>query len=255
MKEYTSRLKQGGGIQVFVFWWLMRVAMLAFFAASLFNDTYTITSRLHIAVCLIGSFLWEFSMAMPEKSFLRLMPTSIHTAINIGLAVSSVLGVYFNFYYNVRYFGVILQAFFSFVTVLYGYEVAYALVKKKHFSATKAMVYYVAFGFAFICFNAWELGEFFADQLVGHLTGSAGNAQFWSQAIAEGTAMQKTILPPLVEARAPLMGIMCDVITHSASAFAALIFINLCPYRLRGKYKYDIEYGNNAVKVKEIVNK
>ena len=116
------------------------------------------------------------------------------------------------------------------------------------------MVYYVAFGVAFMWFNAWELGEFFTDQLIGHLTGTVGNSQFWSQVIADGTARANSIIPALVTEREPLMDIMCDVIVHSVSAFAGLIFINVCPYRLRGKYKYDIEYGNNASRVKKNVN-
>lgn len=245
MKEYISRLKQGCQTKTFILWWVLRVAVLAAFVVSLIGEGYTLTGQIHTAACFVGTFLWELSLAMPKKSLFRLMPSSLHTAINIGLTASAVLGIGFNMYYNMRFFDLILQAFFSFVAVLYGYEIAYALVKKEHFAATKAMVYFVAFGIGFICFNVWELGEFFTDQLIGHLTGNAGNAQFWSQALAEDTARAKSVFPPLVPQRAPLMDLMCDIITHSASAFAALIFINLCPYRLRGKYKYDAEYGNN----------
>lgn len=254
MEEYISRVKRGCKNQTFILWWALRVMMLAAFVASFFNDTFTLTGQIHIAVCFIGSFLWEFSLAMPEKSLFRFMPPSIHTVINIGLTASAVLGVYFNMYYTLRFFDPLLQAFFSFISVLYGYEIAYALVKKEHFAATKAMVYFVAFGVGFICFNIWELGEFFCDQLVGHLTGEVGNAQFWSVLLSEGTDRANSLLPPLVPERQPLMDIMADVIIHSVSAFAALIFVNLCPYRLRGKYKYDTDYGNNLVKVKDFLD-
>ncbi len=254
MKEYISRLKGGCKAPVFILWWVLRVLMLAAFVLSLFSENCTLTGQIHIALCFVGSFLWELSLAMPEKSLFRFMPPSIHTVINAGLTVSAVLGVYFNMYYTVRFFDPILQAYFSFISVLYGYEIANAFVKKEHFAATKAMVYFVAFGVSFICFNAWELGEFFADQLVGHLTGQVGNAQFWSELLSEGTSRADTIFPPLVPERAPLMDIMADIVIHSASAFAALIFVNLCPYRLRGKYKYDTDYGNNLVKVKDFLD-
>lgn len=254
MKEFISRLKGECKTPVFILWWVLRIMMLAAFVLNFFSDSCTLTGQIHITVCFVGSFLWELSLAMPKKSLFRLMPSSIHTVINLGLTASAVLGVYFNMYYSVRFFDGVLQAFFSFLSVLYGYEIAYAFVKKEHFAATKAMVYFVAFGVSFICFNVWELGEFFADQLVGHLTGQPGNAQFWSVLLSEGTARAESILPPLVSERLPLMDIMADIIIHSASAFAALIFVNLCPYRLRGKYKYDTDYGNNLVKVKDFLD-
>jgi len=254
MKEYISRLKRECKTPVFILWWVLRIIMLAAFVLNLFSDTCTLTGQIHIALCFVGSFLWELSLAMPVKSLFRFMPPSIHTVINAGLAVSAVLGIYFNMYYTMRFFDPVLHAFFSFVSVLYGYEIANAFVKKEHFAATKAMVYFVAFGVSFICFNIWELGEFFTDQLVGHLTGQVGNAQFWSEALSLGTARAESVIPSLVPERQPLMDIMSDVIVHTLSAFAALIFVNLCPYRLRGKYKYDTDYGNNLVKVKDFLD-
>lgn len=249
MKEYICRLDIAGKKNTFIFWWLLRALMLFSFAVSLFDETATLTNQIHTFLCFAGSFMWELSMAMPKKSIFRLVPPSVHTAINTGLAISSVAGVYFNLYYSTRFFDPMLQAYFSFVAVLYGYEIAYALIKKEHFAATKAMVYFVAFGISFICFNALELSEFFSDQLVGHLTGEAGNAQFWSVALCDGMARAKSVIPPLASERQPLMDLMCDIIVHTLSAFAALIFVNLCPYRLRGKYKYNAEYGNNLVSV------
>lgn len=247
MKEYISRLRAGCKTYVFISWWVMRILMLAAFIASFFEEKPDMSAQIHIAVCFIASFFWEMTQATSAKSLFRVIPSSIHTVANVGFFLSAVLGVYFNFYYTVRFFDPLLQGFFGFISVLYGYEIAYALVKRDRFSATKAMVFFVAFGISFICFNAWELGEFFSDQLMGHLTGQAGNAQFWSQALAEGTAIEKSLIDPLVDEREPLMGLMLDVFVHSLSSFIALIFINIFPYRLRGKYKYDIEYGNNIV--------
>lgn len=249
MKEYISRLKKECGKHTFILWWVLRLLMLFSFVASLLDETATPTCQIHTAICFVGSFLWELSMAMPRKSLFRLLPASIHTAINVGLAVSSFAGIYFELYYASRFFDPLMHAYFSFVAVLYGYEIAYAMIKKEHFAATKAMVYYVAFGISFILFNIWELGEFFSDQLLGHLTGEVGNAQFWSVSMAEGTARAKSLIPPLVSERQPLMDLMGDVLIHTFSSFAALIFVNLRPYRLRGKYKYDAEYGNNLVSV------
>ena len=247
MKEYISRLKSGCKLPVFLLWWILRFAMIVAFVLNFSADSFTLTGQLHIAFCFISSFFWELSLAMPEKSLFRLMPASIHTIFNIGLSVSAVCGIYLNMYYTVRLFDPLLQAFFAFVSVLYGYEIAYALVKKEHFAATKAMVFFAAYGISFMLFNIWELGEFFSDQIIGLTTGSVGNAQFWSMAMAEGTARAESLIPALVTERRPLMDLMADVIIHIFVSFAALIFINVFPYRLRGKYKYDIDYGNNII--------
>lgn len=251
MKEYVSRISGGCKKQTFIFWWVMRIMMLAAFVFNFFSSDFTLSGQIHIGVCFVASFWWELSLAMPKKSLFRLIPSSIHTVINVGFTASALLGIYFNMYYTVRLFDPLLQAFFGFISVLYGYEVAYALVKKEGFAATKAMIFFAAYGVSFISFNIWEFSEFLTDQLIGHLTGEAGNAQFWSDALSLGTARFESIIPPLVPERRPLMDIMSDIIIHSASSFAALIFINIYPYRLRGKYKYDAEYGNNLVRVNQ----
>lgn len=248
MKEYISRLKKGCKLHTFIYWTLLRVLMIAAFVGTAFSESATLTATVHTAVCFFASFLWELSQAMPKKSLLRFIPSSIHTALNTGLFISSFFGVYLNWYYDMRYFDPVMTAAFAFWAVLYGYEIGYGLVKKYHFSATKAMIFYAAFGVSFILFNACELGEFLCDQLIGLATGDVGNAQFWSVALAEGTGREVSIIDAINPERIPLMDIMADIIIHSASAFLALIFINVFPYRLRGRFKYDIDYGNNKTK-------
>ncbi len=250
MKEYISRLKDGCKLHTFIYWSVLRLLMLCAFFGYLFadgasdKDAVRITGVIHILVCFIGSFFWEFSRAMPEKSILRFVPASIHTALNTGLFVSSFFGILMNAYYKTEVFDPLITAFFAVWSVLYGYEIGYAYVKKYHFAATKAMVFFAAFGVSYIFFNVCELGEFFSDQIIGKLTGEPGNAQFWSVALGG----EETFINAINPERIPLMSIMQDILIHTAGSFAALIFINIFPYRLRGKYKYDIDYGNNKTK-------
>ncbi len=248
MKKYISRLRNGCKLHTFLYWLLLRVLMLVAFVGTALSDGASFTALVHTAVCFLASFLWELSQAMPKKSLFRFIPSSIHTALNTGLFISSFFGVYLDFYYDIRFFDPVMTAAFAFWSVLYGYEIGYGLVKKYRFSATKAMVFYAAFGVSFIFFNACELGEFLCDQLIGLATGDAGNAQFWSVALADGTGREGSIINAINPERIPLMDIMADIIIHSCSAFLALIFINVFPYRLRGRFKYDIDYGNNKTK-------
>jgi len=255
MKEYISRLKGGCKLHTFLYWSLLRVLMLYALFSYSFTDriaqgSTAATGIIHIALCFFGSFLWEFSQAMPKKSIFRLLPVSVHTALNTGLALSSFCGVFLNAYYELRLFDPLLTAFFGVWSVLYGYEIAYAVVKKYRFAATKAMVFFAAFGVSFIFLNIYELGEFVSDQLLGLVTGTAGNAQFWSAELA-GEVRAESFIPAIDSARYPLMDIMGDILIHTAGAVAGLICINVFPYRLRGKYRYDIDYDNNYVKTPE----
>lgn len=257
MKEYSSRLKQGCKLHTFLYWSLLRVLMLYAFFGYLFGfrilheDVTVVTGLIHIIVCFFASFLWEFSQAMPKGSLLRLLPTSIYTALNTGLFVSSFFGIFLNGYYEIKLFDPVVTAFFGVWSVLYGYEIAYGVVKRDHFAATKAMVFFAAFGVSFIFLTVCELGEFVSDQLLGLATGTVGNAQFWSAALSENMGRAEPVIPAIDSARYPLMDIMADIVIHTVSAFAALIFINICPYRLRGRLRYDIDYDNNYVKTPE----
>ncbi len=253
MKEYISRLKKDCKLHTFILWSVMRVLMTVALVGSILSGTHSLTGQIHIAVCLVASFLWEFSQAMPVGALLRFMPVSIHTAFNAGLFVSSFFGIYVNFYYDVRFFDPLIVAFFGFWSVLYGYEIACAAIKRDKFGATKAMVFFAAFGVSFIFLNVCELGEFISDQLIGLATGEVGDAQFWSYLLSEGTARAETVIPAIDSARRPLMDIMADIVIHTVSAFAALIFINVCPYRLKGRYKYNLDFDNNGVKNTESV--
>ncbi len=257
MKEYVSRLKNGCKLITFTYWSLLRLLMLFSLASLLYTsvssdgDVTLFSGVIHVAVCFFASFLWELAQLMPEKSIFRLLPVSAYTALNTGLAVSAVGGIFLNWYYDFRLFDPLMTAFFGVWSVLYGYEIAYAAVKKYRIAATKAMVFFAAFGISFIFLNVYELGEFICDQLLGMTTGTVGNAQFWSAALAENTGRAESVIPAIDSARYPLMDIMSDIVIHTVSAFAALIFINICPYRLRGRFSYDIGYENNYVKTPE----
>ena len=140
MKDYMTRLKSGCKKPVFILWWVFRAIMIVTLVAGFFNENILLTGQIHIAVCIVASFFWEFTQASCKKSLFRYIPSSIHTVINVGLLFSAVFGIHFGLYYSTRFFDPLMLAFFAFVSVLYGYEIAYAMVKRDKFSATKAMV-------------------------------------------------------------------------------------------------------------------
>lgn len=251
MKNYIQRLKKGCPVAGFAYWWLLRLLMLYALVAGFFKDPFDLGATLQFAITIVAMFAWEFCMAMPEKSFMRLLPASLQHFSSALLFSAAFLGEFLNLYYAVPWLDAALQFIFGGFAVFAGYEIACALTIRDKYSCTKAMQFWVAFGIGFISMNLLELSEFFLDQLVGMTTDSVGNAQQWCFALAENTAREKPFIDSIDPSRWAIMDTMSDIILNTVSAFLALLIINLFPYRLRGKYKYDMEFDRkDAVKVK-----
>ena len=190
-------------------------------------------------------------MAAPKKSFMRLVSPVYQNISVLLLFITAIGGKYFEIYNRIPMVDVVLQFTFGGFMVFVGYEIACTLSIRDKYSCTKAMHFWVAFGIAFIAMNALELFEFTFDQLLGLFTGTPGNAQNWSAAIAEETERAKTFLPAIDPGRWPVMDLMADIILGTVSAFIALLVINLWPYRLRGKFKYDMDFGDEDAAKKQ----
>lgn len=238
MTEYFQRLKSGCSKGTYAFWWLLRIATVGIFIESLFREPLNPSALVQTGTNFACMFIWELCMAMPEKSFARLLPSSLQTALNVGLFVAAFGGRYLNLYYNTAWFEPIFEFVFGGFTVFAGYEIACAYVRKEKRTATKAMLYYVAFGVGFIAANVLEIFEFSADQVIGLITGTCGDNQFWSYELVEGTARENMLLSPIVNERWALMDTMNDIVLNTVSAFTALLILNLYPYRQKGRFRY-----------------
>ncbi len=247
MKEYIHRLKAGCSKGNFVLWWLMRLLLVYAFAVSVAKEGYDITVPVGTALSFVSTFLWEMMMASPPKSFLRFMPSSMQTFINLGLFAYGFLGLFLNFSYNTLWFDPLLKCYYCAFAVFFGYEIAWAIIKKQRSSATKAMMFYVAFGVSFIALNVLELYEFAFDQIAGAVTGMPTDLQHWSFVLAEGTAREKNVMDAIDMGRWPLMSTMADIVLGTISAFVALFIINVYPYRNKGKFRYKTDFEAIAV--------
>ncbi len=241
MKEYIRRLKDGCPKPVFALWALMRLSMICTFALSIAGG-YHFTVPVLIALSFLCTFLWEIGMAVPKKSFLHFIPHSVQTGTVLWLTAFAVGGVYFNLNYSTVWFDPIMQIVFSAGMVFIGYEIAWAILRKQKSSATKAMMYFVAFGIFFIALNLVELFEFTFDQISGTLSGTPTDLQHWSLAAAEGFASEKSLIDPVDADRWPLMSTMADIVLGTVSAFVALFVINVYPYRQKGPFRYNLDF-------------
>ncbi len=247
MKEYIHRLKAGCSYGTFALWWLLRLLLIYGFAVSVSKEGYDITVQVGTAVSFVSTFMWEMMMASPKKSFLRFMPSSMQTFINLGLFAYGFLGLFLKLSYNTVWFEPMLTCYHCAFGVFFGYEICWAILKKQRSSATKAMMFYVAFGISFIAMNVLELYEFAFDQITGIITGHPTDMQHWSFALAEGTASAKGAFDAIAPGRWPLMNTMADIVLGTISAFVALFIINVYPYRNKGRFRYKTDFEAIAV--------
>ncbi len=248
MKNYLYRIKVGCKPTTFAFWWLFRLLMIYAFVASFFKEPFDITVPVWTAIGFVCTFFWEISMASNENSFLRFLPSSIQTFAILGIFASSFLGRFLNLNYSTSWFDPLLQFLFGAGAVFFGWEIACAIIKKEKRSATKAMQFYVAFGIAFFAIQVLELFEFSIDQILGNLTGTVTDTQHWSFALAQGTARENPLLDPISPDRWPIMDTMIDMTLSTISAFIALLIVNVTKYRLKGKFKYDLDFEASSQK-------
>ena len=250
MKEYIKRLTAKPSVVSIAWWWILRIITAVFFVKSIVEGADA-SVPIQMGLSLAAMFGWEICMAAPEKSFMRLVSPVYQNISSALLCITAVGGKYFGIYATVPYIEMVLQFIFGGFMVFVGYEIACTLSIRDKYSCTKAMHFWVAFGIAFIAMNALELFEFTFDQLTGFFTGTPGNAQNWSAALAEGTVRENSFLPAIDSGRWPIMGLMADIVLGTVSAFIALLVINLRPYRLRGKFKYDMDFGDEDAAKKE----
>lgn len=242
MSSYIQRVKENCSAQRLVLWWIFRIIMLGAFVFSLFDSSHSITVSLSLGGAFVGSFLWEIGMAMKEGSVFRLLPSSLQSIVTALLFASAYGGNFMNMNYELWIFSPVLHFLAGAAMVFIGYEFACALAIRDKHGITKAMAFFLAFGITFIAMNVWELSEFFIDQLQGYFTGTAGNLQHWSYALAEGTSSIKSFIDPVVIERWPIMDTMGDIVISTIGAFAALLVVNIYPYRHKGKYKYFMSF-------------
>ena len=251
MKDYIKRLTARPSKASLAWWWILRIITAYYFVMSLKEGLHA-SVPVQLGMSLVAMFGWEICMAAPKKSFMRIISPVYQNVSVTLLFITAVFGKYLDVYYRVPYLEMVLQFVFGAFAVFVGYEIACALSIRDKYSCTKAMHFWVAFGIGFIAMNALELFEFTFDQLLGLFTGVPGNAQNWSLALAGGTVREQGLMAAYDAGRWPLMDLMADIILGTASAFLALLVINLWPYRLRGKFKYDMDFGDEDASKKQL---
>ena len=278
VKDYFSRITKTPKKLELVWWWIFRCIMIFGILDSLFGFTSYGGRPMMVkqmAANLVGMFAWEICQAMSKKNFMRYLPSYIQDISVIGFFMASFCGAYINLYYSFRFYDLIFHIFGGAAGALFGYE---ALTAMQHRDKVKSHVPFVvlaAFGFSFICGNAWEIVEFVLDQFFG------SDAQHWCYQEAQNAAAEygkdflanPHIIPHVIseslwaegwteatfDYRWALMDTMEDIVCNAIGGVIVYVVLLVWPYHHTGKNNVNKLYTDVVVdkksKKKELATK
>ena len=278
VKDYFSRITKTPNKLEIIWWWIFRCIMIFGILDSLFGFT-SLGGRpmmvKQMAANLVGMFAWEICQAMSKKNFMRYLPSYIQDISVVGFFMASFAGAYINLYYSFRFYDLVFHIFGGAAGALFGYE---ALTAMQHRDKVKSHVPFVvlaAFGFSFICGNAWEIVEFVLDQFFG------SDAQHWCYQEAQNAAAtygkdflaNPHIIPHVIseslwaegwteatfDYRWALMDTMEDIVCNAIGGVIVYVVLLVWPYHHTGKNNVNNLYTDIVTekksKKKELVTK
>lgn len=278
VKDYFLRITKTPKKLEIIWWWIFRCIMIFGILDSLFGFTQFGGRPMMVkqmAANLVGMFAWEICQAMSKKNFMRYLPSYIQDISVVGFFMASFAGAYINLYYSFRFYDLIFHIFGGAAGALFGYE---ALTAMQHRDKVKSHVPFVvlaAFGFSFICGNAWEIVEFVLDQFFG------SDAQHWCYQEAQNAAAtygkdflaNPHIIPHVIseslwaegwteatfDYRWALMDTMEDIVCNAIGGVIVYVMLLVWPYHHTGKRNVNNLYTDIVTekksKKKELVTK
>lgn len=249
IKAYFQRLKDNCPKRTYALWWVIRLCMLYLIVEAVITEPKGSTAAVELLMNFACMFIWEISMAMPQKNVFRFIPSVLQTIITVSVFITVIAGYVFNFYYDVRLWDSALHFLSGIIGTYFGYEITCALFKLEKKTATITQIIIASVGFCFMCTTLWEIFEFSCDQIVGMMSGSPNDVQHWSFELAQGTAKEQTLFDPIDFDRWPLMDTMGDIVLNTIGSVLAVIGIKLYPYRHKGKLKFNFDFDKreNAI--------
>ena len=241
MKERFDKLLHTPHKWEFVYWWILRGAMIFALIDTIVNgrDYNGSNPPIQILANLVGMFAYEIIILFfPKKSRLYFFSPRFQNITALGFFLGSFGGAYMNLYYILPMYDKILHALGTAEAVYIGYEYTCATQLKLKKTCPTQIATLCSFGFGFILSSAWELFEFIYDQFFG------GDCQHWNLQNAIDTVggkmedifqMFPIADPALFAQRFPLMDTMADIVMNFVGGIIMYVILCIIPYRHRGK--------------------
>lgn len=252
MKEYVKRLTKSAKKWEIVYWWILRVLMIAALIDSIIKgNTEQIAQT---CASFVPMFLWEIFMMFPEKRWMRHIPSYIQNYLAAGLFIGSFGGAYLNFYYSIPSYDLVMHTIGGIACTMAGYEILTAMQLRDKITCSVPIIILGAFGFSFFAGTGWELFEFTFDQLAG------GDSQHWSLALAQQASAEHgiglpNIIPELDPMRYALMDTMEDTICNTLGGVLGWIILKIAPYHHMKKHNVNDLFKTSAEVEKTKVTK
>ena len=157
-----SAMKKELNIFEYIFWWMLRVAMVVVLVIQ-YKDDPTNIKTLLLSLNLLATFAVPLiRLLLFPKAFFGKLPFHCQTWLNLLIVFASFLSHGLDFNHDVTSWDKILHVMMGSVVLLIGNEIVEPLMKKGD-KASKGFRILTATGFSFFAIVAWEIYEFIVD--------------------------------------------------------------------------------------------
>ena len=119
--EYLKRITSTPKKIDIIIWWVFRALLLYAFVRGFFRVPFDITDPLQVGANFLCTFVWEVFMLLPKSNSLRYVDPRVQTFLIIGIFCGSFCGKYLNWYYDFRWWDVMLHFIGGGACVFYGH--------------------------------------------------------------------------------------------------------------------------------------
>ncbi|MBR5827610.1 MAG: hypothetical protein IKY78_11085, partial [Clostridia bacterium] len=155
-------MKKELNIFEYIFWWMLRVAMVVVLVIQ-YKDDPTNIKTLLLSLNLLATFAVPLiRLLLFPKAFFGKLPFHCQTWLNLLIVFASFLSHGLDFNHDVTSWDKILHVMMGSVVLLIGNEIVEPLMKKGD-KASKGFRILTATGFSFFAIVAWEIYEFIVD--------------------------------------------------------------------------------------------
>jgi uncharacterized membrane protein YjdF len=157
-----SAMKKELNIFEYIFWWVLRIAMMVALVIQYKDDPADIKT-LMLELNLLATFAVPLiRLLLFPKAFFGKLPFRCQTWLNLLIVFASFLSHGLNFNHDVTSWDKVLHTMAGFFLLLIGNEIAEPLMRKGD-KASNGFRILTATGFSFFAIVAWEIYEFIVD--------------------------------------------------------------------------------------------
>ncbi len=176
-KNEIGQLRKEISLPEYIFWWIIRGAMIYALYSHLHNPDVLTINKLAVAGNLLATFtVFLGRIVFPKFFFLGRLPYTLQRYISLTVFFGCFFGQYLGLNWRLSNYDKGMHVFAGFVGVFIGYHVMMAM-KHNKLAVTPFISSFIGFGFSCFITVAWEIFEFLIDF---YIPGSCNQNYGWT---------------------------------------------------------------------------